>query len=71
MRSVKFADDFGSEYTGSEIPGFGEKINSCEAGKYGGEQQQEIQALTATLKAQAAQIQKVSDQITPRVVAKN
>jgi trimeric autotransporter adhesin len=40
------------------------------------QQQQDIKALTATLKAQAAQIQKVSDQLNtqslaPRVVAKN
>ncbi len=37
------------------------------------EQQKEIQALTAALKAQAAQIQKVSDQLAPapRVVANN
>ena len=40
------------------------------------QQQKEIQALTAALKAQAAQIQKVSDQLTsqapaPRVVANN
>ena len=50
------------------------KVEGLEAAA--AQQQKEIGALTAALKAQAAQVQKVSDQLTeqapvPRVVANN